>query len=83
VETGSLAGSTTNLMECLKNVKEILGAPLETILPMVSLNQAKLLNIDHEVGSLEPGKKANIVLIDHKLTVQATFIKGDLVYCAD
>jgi N-acetylglucosamine-6-phosphate deacetylase len=83
VETGSLAGSTTNLLECLKNVKEILGTPLETILPMVSLNQAKLLNIDHEVGSLEPCKKANIVLIDQELTVQATFIKGDLVYCAD
>jgi len=81
VETGSLAGSTTNLLECLKNVKEILGARLETILPMVSLNQAKLLNIDHEVGSLEPSKKANIVLIDQELNVQATFVNGNLVFC--
>ena len=80
VETGSLAGSTTNLLECLKNVKEILGTPLENILPMVSLNQAKLLKIDHEVGSLEPGKKANIILLDQELSVQATFINGELVY---
>ncbi|WP_088043066.1 N-acetylglucosamine-6-phosphate deacetylase [Bacillus sp. EAC] len=82
VETGSLAGSTTNLMECLKNIKEVLGIPLESILPMVSRNQAKLLNIDHEVGSLEPGKKANIVMIDQKLNVKATFINGNLVYGA-
>ncbi|PGL72843.1 N-acetylglucosamine-6-phosphate deacetylase [Bacillus sp. AFS055030] len=80
IETGSLAGSTTNLMECLKNVNDILEVPLETILPMVSLNQAKLLKIDHEVGSIECGKKANIVLIDRKFNVQATFVNGELVF---
>lgn len=82
LETGSLAGSTTNLMACLKNVKEVLGIPLESILPMVSLNQAKLLQIDHEVGSLESGKKANIVLIDQELNVQITFVNGEIVYSA-
>lgn len=79
-ETGSLAGSTTNLMECLKNVKDVLNVPLERILPMVSLNQAKLLKIDHEVGSLESGKKANIVLIDQELNVKVTFVNGNIVY---
>lgn len=80
VETGSLAGSTTNLMECLKNVKDVLNIPLETILPMVSLNQAKLLKIDHEVGSLKSGKKANIVLVDQELNVKVTFVNGEIVY---
>jgi len=80
VETGSLAGSTTNLMECLKNIKDVLDIPLERTLPMVSLNQAKLLKIDHEVGSLESGKKANIVLIDEELNVKVTFVKGKIVY---
>ncbi|MES9682042.1 N-acetylglucosamine-6-phosphate deacetylase [Gottfriedia acidiceleris] len=83
VETGSLAGSTTNLMECLKNVKDVLEVPLETILPMVSLNQAKLLNIDHEVGSIECGKKANIVIIDRQFNVQATIVNGVFVFRND
>jgi N-acetylglucosamine-6-phosphate deacetylase len=83
VETGSLAGSTTNLMECLKNVKGVLGTPLEGILPMVSLNQAKLLGIDHEAGSLEIGKKGNIVLIDDRLNVKAKFINGEMIYIND
>ena len=80
VDTGSLAGSTTNLLECLKNMKEVLKLPLEEILPMVGLNQAKLLNIDHEVGSLEIGKKANIALIDEKWDVRATFVGGEMVW---
>ncbi|WP_201716717.1 N-acetylglucosamine-6-phosphate deacetylase [Rossellomorea arthrocnemi] len=80
VETNSLAGSTTNLLDCLKNMKEVLKLPLEGILPMVSLNQAKLLKIDHEVGSLEIGKKANIVLIDDKWDVRATFVGGEMVW---
>lgn len=80
LENGSLAGSTTNLMECLKNVKGVLGTSLETILPTVGLNQAKLLGIDHEVGTLEVGKKANIVLIDDQFNVKATFINGGMVY---
>ncbi|MFB7138403.1 N-acetylglucosamine-6-phosphate deacetylase [Gottfriedia sp. NPDC056225] len=80
VETGSLAGSTTNLMECLRNIKKVLELPLEDLLPMVSLNQAKLLKIDTEVGSIEPGKKANIVLIDRKFNVIATIVNGNFVY---
>jgi N-acetylglucosamine-6-phosphate deacetylase len=80
VDTNSLAGSTTNLLDCFKNMKEVLKLPLEKILPMVSLNQAKLLNIDHEVGSLEIGKKANITLIDEKWDVRATFVGGEMVW---
>ncbi|WP_088072016.1 N-acetylglucosamine-6-phosphate deacetylase [Gottfriedia luciferensis] len=80
IETGSLAGSTTNLLECLKNTIEVLGIPLEDVLPMVALNQAKLLKIDHEVGSIESEKKANIVLVDENLNIQATFINGEIVY---
>jgi N-acetylglucosamine-6-phosphate deacetylase len=80
IETGSLAGSTTNLLDCLKNMKEVLGLPLEEVWPMVSLNQAKLLDIDHEVGSLEIGKKANIAFIDQNWNVQATFVGGEVVW---
>ncbi|WP_299744438.1 N-acetylglucosamine-6-phosphate deacetylase [uncultured Rossellomorea sp.] len=80
VETNSLAGSTTNLLDCLKNMTEVLELPLEDILPMVGLNQAKLLNIDHEIGTLEIGKKANIAFIDQNWNVQATFVNGEVVW---
>jgi N-acetylglucosamine-6-phosphate deacetylase len=50
------------------------GILLESILPTVSLNQTKLLGIDHGVGSLDFDKKANIVLIDSQFNVIAAFI---------
>lgn len=80
LETGSLAGSTTNMMDCLRNIQRVLNLPLELILPMASRNQAKLLGIDDETGSLEAGKKVNAAIINDDFEVQATFVKGDAVY---
>ncbi|PLR75227.1 N-acetylglucosamine-6-phosphate deacetylase [Bacillus sp. V3-13] len=80
IDTGSLAGSTTNLMDCIKNTQAVLRLPLEQILPMATLNQAKLLGLDKEIGSLEIGKKANVVFIDQDFDVKATMVNGQFVF---
>ncbi len=36
----------------------------EQALRMATIESAKLLGIDHEVGTLEPGKKADIIMLD-------------------
>ncbi len=51
----------------------------------VTLNPAKILHIDHRVGTLEPGKDADLVLWDqHPLSVYArvlqTYVDGKLLY---
>ena len=46
---------------------------------MATKNPAKLLGIDHEVGSLEPGLKANIIIIDDTIRVKKVFLEGNLV----
>lgn len=38
--------------------------PAEQALRMATIESAKLLGIDHEVGTLEAGKKADLILID-------------------
>jgi 5-methylthioadenosine/S-adenosylhomocysteine deaminase len=38
--------------------------PAEHVLRMATIESAKLLKIDHEVGTLEAGKKADLILID-------------------
>jgi N-acetylglucosamine-6-phosphate deacetylase len=80
LETGSLAGSTTNLMRCLKNTQEVLGLPLECILPMATINQANLLGIGEETGTIEIGKKLNAAVIDDAFNVKATFVNGKVVF---
>ncbi len=61
------------------------GMSEENALKMVTLNPAKALHIDQYVGSIEPGKDADLVLwSDHPLSVyamaQKTFIDGRLYF---
>jgi dihydroorotase len=44
-----------------------LGLPLEKIVPMVTVNPAKMLGLESEIGLLKPGVEANVtVLHDHR-----------------
>ncbi|QHT68883.1 amidohydrolase family protein [Rhodocytophaga rosea] len=61
------------------------GVPEEEALKMVTLNPAKLLHLDDRMGSLAPGKDADVVLwSDHPLSIYAkaekTFVDGVLYY---
>lgn len=61
------------------------GVPEEEALKFVTLNPARLLHIDHRVGSIRTGKDADVVLwSDHPLSVRAkaemTFVDGVLYF---
>jgi imidazolonepropionase-like amidohydrolase len=61
------------------------GLSEDEALAMVTLNPARQLGIDHLVGSLEPGKDADLVVFNqHPLSVYAVpemvFIDGDLYF---
>ena len=45
---------------------------------MATLNPARMLGIDQEVGSLEAGKKANLILIDDTVRVKSVILEGQL-----
>lgn len=53
---------------------------------MATINGAKALNLDNEIGSVEIGKKADIILIDKSainLTPMSNIISSNLVYAAN
>ncbi|MBF5027340.1 amidohydrolase family protein [Planobacterium oryzisoli] len=63
------------------------GVPMEEAWKMVTLNPAKMLQIDHKVGSIAPGKDADLVLwTDNPLSVYAkvekTWVEGTLYFDA-
>jgi len=47
---------------------------------MASFNPARVLGLDDRLGSLQPGKSADLALVDADLNVFMTFVKGKLVY---
>lgn len=80
VESGSLAGSTTDILTCVKNmIKKVGVEPFEAI-KMASFNQSKLLNMDKLIGSIREGKKANLVIIDDNFNVVKTLINGKEIF---
>ena len=76
---GAIAGSVTNLMDCMKTAVKTMNIPLETAVACATINPAKSLGIDAEYGSIRAGKKAHIVLVDQELNVQQVIKDGKLL----
>lgn len=73
--------------EAAKSVKYA-GMPEEDAWKMVTLNPARMLHVDHRVGSIEAGKDADVVLWnDHPLSNYAkalqTYVDGRCYWDAD
>lgn len=83
VENGSLAGSTTNVLNCVRNLVETIGVPKEKALKMASLNPCSMLGLANSIGSIKEGKNADFSLIDKEYKVHATYIDGKLVFDED
>ena len=76
---GTIAGSVTNLMDCVRKAVSM-GIPLETAVKCASINPARSIGVDDQVGSLTVGKCADCVLLDQKtLEIRQVIIKGALL----
>lgn len=76
---GALAGSASNLMDCVRTAVTKAGIPLGTAIACASENPAKRLGVFEERGSVSIGKKADLVLLDEKLDVQMVIKDGRIV----
>lgn len=76
VSDGALAGSATNLMDCMRVVVKQMHIPLETAVACATINPARSLGIDDQYGSITPGKKANVVLLDADMNLRAVIKDG-------
>lgn len=63
---GTIAGSVSNLYDCLLNAVSF-GIPLKEAIAAATMNPAKSIGIFHETGSLTPGKRADVILMDKNL----------------
>jgi len=74
--SGGLAGSTLALDAAVRNMVEHTGVAPEQAIHMASLHPARLLGMDHLLGSLAPGKRANIIALDAGLHLRQVWIQG-------
>lgn len=78
LEDGTIAGSVATMNRCIKIFWENTGAPLERVIEMATKTPAVELNLYDELGSLEPGKRADIVIFDDDVKIKQTIIGGKI-----
>lgn len=79
-DRSAFAGSVALANRLVRNMVELAGAPLREAVKMMSLTPARIIGIDSVAGSLDPGKRADIVLLDDRLDVKMTIVEGATVY---
>lgn len=80
LKDGTLAGSVLTMDKAVKNMVNKIGIQLPKAIQMASYNPAKSIGIDDKKGSLEPGKDADIVILNKNLETELTIVAGKIVY---
>lgn len=74
---GAIAASTANIYVEFMNLREY-GIPLRQIMKSTTINPARGIRADHDIGSIEEGKRADFVVFDDDFNIKKVFIGGKL-----
>ena len=78
MDDGTIAGSVLELNAAVRNLYENSDLQLHEAVNAASLNIAKALGEEKEIGSLEVGKRADIIIVDEKFNVEKVIFGGEV-----
>ena len=73
---GGLASSVVGMDIMVSNIAQMTSASVVEAVHMGSLTPAQRVGMASEIGSLEIGKRADVLVLDQELKVQRVFIQG-------
>jgi N-acetylglucosamine-6-phosphate deacetylase len=76
---GVLAGSTLTMERAVQNFMKFTNCSLPEAVRCATLNPARILGIDLKTGSIEVGKKADLVVFDENFNIKHVFFSGTLI----
>lgn len=79
-ENGTLSGSALTMIEAVKNSVQHVGIALDEALRMATLYPARAIGVDHQLGTIEAGKIANLTAITPDFKITKTLVNGNEVY---
>lgn len=80
---GTLAGSVLKMNRALQNVVEKLGVSFTQAVDSATINPAKNLGLDGEIGSIKVGKRTDFTVLNKNYDVLYTIVGGKIVYSAE
>lgn len=78
-DRGMLAGSRLTVDNACRNLMSHTGYGLCHAIRMATANPAKMLGIYDTVGTLDVGKRANLIIINDEVRVEKVFLDGELM----
>lgn len=75
-ESDILAGSVLTMNQAVRNMIDWTGVSISQAINMASLNPARVLGMEGEIGSISVGKKANLAVLDKDFGVVETILQG-------
>lgn len=77
-EKGNLSGSKLTMDAACRNIMTHTNCGIAQAFLMASRNPARAIGMDHEIGTIEVGKKANLVFVDHRFNVDSVILEGKI-----
>jgi N-acetylglucosamine-6-phosphate deacetylase len=72
----ALASGVMGMDHGVRTFRRLTGVPVPEVVRMASLTPARIAGRDQEVGSIAPGKQADLLVLDEALQVQQVFVAG-------
>jgi N-acetylglucosamine-6-phosphate deacetylase len=61
----------------VRTFHRLTGVPLVEVVRMATLTPARVAGWDHDIGSIAPGKRADLLVLDRELNVRAVYLDGE------
>jgi len=77
-DIGRLSGSRLTMEQACRNIMTNTNCGIAQAFLMASSNPARAVGLDQEVGTIEPGKRADLVFVDDKFNIQQVILAGEI-----
>ena len=79
IANGSLAGSVSDVMACMRTAVRTMGIPLTSAVKAATVNPARALGLDGKLGAIAPGYQADAVVLDRDLNIKHVVLRGKAI----
>lgn len=79
-DRSAFAGSVATCDRLVRTMIKLASVPIQDAVKMMTLTPARIMKLDSQMGSLEEGKNADLVIFDENINVLYTIISAKIIF---